>query len=56
MKKESVKLLKQKNLTLKVEIKDEYAKSIPFEPIPSRNAIAIVFCYFGDSGQVSDLM
>ena len=56
MKKESVKLLKKENLTLKVEIKEEYAKSIPFVPIPSRNAIAVVFCYFGDSGQVSDIM
>ena len=40
----------------KVNIKESYLKMLPFENLPSRNGIAIVLSFYGESKDVYRLL
>ena len=42
-----------KEMELKVAIRDELRKLLPFNKLKSRNAVAIVLSYYGYSKQVN---
>ena len=41
---------------LKVKIKKQYSRSLPFGRLQSRNGLAIVMSFYGNPDVVSDLM
>ena len=41
---------------VKVPLKKELSKKLPFTPLASRNASATVLCFFGDRNQVWSLL
>lgn len=49
-------MVEQKSAPVKVPIRDDLRRSLPFGDLRSRNSMAIVFGYFGYMEEVSDLM
>ena len=44
------------NLDLKLPIREEYSKLLPFTNLHSRNTVAIVFAFYGDREEVCNFM